>query len=680
MRRHSKASSAAAATGTGKSPGRLYTRLGLAVATALALLLALAPAALAANRAYELVSPANKGGADVESTPGSTSNFMPMAAADGSRVAFTSLNAIPGSVGNLFDNTYEVERGATEWKTSFLTPGVKPLFGIPAAIYEGLSEDLSKGVFQWGQEPKLSPEAPEGVTVPYIRNNLTGTYRLLTPGAPAGASGFSAIFVGGSKDLSRVVLFVWNGGQLTSETPASASANPLLYEWSAATGALKLVAHLPDNTVLASSAEIADPPGLVGSSKMASWNSISTDASHIFYTQRSATALVRLYVRVNATTTKWVSEPKTTTPDPNGERDVYFRYASTDGSKAFFTSAEKLTDDATTGPTDSGSDLYRWDEEGETLTDITVDGTDANGAEVQGVLGGAANGSDLYFVAKGVLAPGATAGENNLYVWREGGSPAGTIKFIASGLTYVNWLSNSANAFTGRIPARVSRDGSRLTFAANTSLTGYPNAGFYESYIYDANSEQLVCATCNPSGAAATGDALAVGTGDYTRSARTFTADGQHLFFTSPEQLVPADTNAVADTYEYDAENGEIALISSGKAELPSVFSDASENGSDVIFTTRQRLVGIDQDENTDAYDARVGGGIAGQNPVPGAPPCSGQECRVPTEAFGSAATPASEQLTGPGNRKPRHKHKKKHHTHKRSAKKPGNANRHANR
>lgn len=670
----------------GETPRRGRFRIGRIAIPLLGLLFAAFPAAAAASsapvRVYELASPAEKGGADVESNPGATSNFMPMASAEGSRVAMTSLNAFPGSVGNLFDNTYESERGSSEWKTDFLTPPVNPIFGIPAAIFEGFSADLTKAVVQWGdgQEPKLSPEAPEGIATPYLRDNLTGTYRLLTPSAPANESGFSADFVGGSKDLSRVVLFVWNGGELVpGETPSGVTA-PMLYEWSAETGALKLVGHAPGTNAPMAGTEIADPPGLVGSAKLAPWNSVSTDGSHIFYVSKPVAAITRLYVRVDATTTKWVSEPKTSTPDPNGEKDANFRYASTDGTKAFFTSAEKLTNDATTGPTDGGSDLYRWTEEGETLTDITVDGTDANGAEVQGVLGGAANGSDVYFVAKGVLATGATAGENNLYVWHEGGSPAGTIKFIASGLNAADWIANGSNAFSGRIPVGVSSDGSRLAFAANTSLTGYPNAGHFESYIYDANTEQLVCATCNPSGKAATGDALAVGTGDFIRRARAFTPDGQHLFFTSPEQLVPADTNAYPDVYEYDAESGEIALISGGKAEMKSEFSDASESGNDVFFTTRQRLVGIDQDENIDVYDARVGGGLASQNPGLTVPPCTGQECRVPTEALGAAATPASEQLTGPGNQKPKHRHKKKQKKHKRSARKHGRANRHASR
>ena len=137
------------------------------------------------------------------------------------------------------------------------------------------------------------------------------------------------------------------------------------------------------------------------------------------------------------------------------------------------------------------------------------------------------------------------------------------------------------------------------------------------------------------------------------------------------------DNNAVDDTYEYDVASGQINLISSGKAEIPSPFSDASANGSDVYFTTRQSLVGIDTDENVDVYDARVGGGLAAQNPPAGPFPCLGQECRGEAAAVPVAPRPASSTLNGPGNQKHRkhkkHRGKKKHHRAARHANRHGN-------
>ena len=70
------------------------------------------------------------------------------------------------------------------------------------------------------------------------------------------------------------------------------------------------------------------------------------------------------------------------------------------------------------------------------------------------------------------------------------------------------------------------------------------------------------------------------------------------------------DINGKADVYMW--EDGELSLISTGKAARPSKFVDASADGDDVFFTTRERLVGADVDDQVDVYDARVGGGFAG--------------------------------------------------------------------
>ncbi|HEX8752010.1 MAG TPA: hypothetical protein VF731_01225 [Solirubrobacterales bacterium] len=673
MRRHSKAPFAAAAGITRRSPRAFHARIGVAIATALTLSLALASTALAASRAYELVSPAAKGGTDVESTIGDGTDFMPTAAADGSRVAFNDLNAIPGAPANEFINTFEAQREPASWDTTFLTPPVEPVLGIPSAVFSAASADLGKLVLEYAYEPALAPGAAEGTKVLYLFDRATGTYRLLTPGAPANEEEFEAEVVGASEDFSHIAMEVRHGGALTPDTPGGTT--PLLYEWSAATGELTLVGRLPDNSVLPGADDIARPAGIAaGIASPAPWNPVSADGSHIFFTGTSGNR--QLYVRVGETTTHEVSETQRSPVDPEGSRPAEFRFASKDGSTAFFTSAEKLTNDATTGPGDVGSDLYLWKEAGSTLTDITVDGSDENGAELQGVIGGAADGSRLYFVAKGVLAAGATAGQDNLYVWSDEGGAAGTIRFVAGPVTSVNWMPDST-VFGNRVPARVTADGKHLLFESKNSPTGYADGGHYEAYLYDAETQTLACASCNPRVATATADALAVGAGDYLSRARSLSADGRHVYFTSTEQLVPADTNAVADVYEYNAESGEIVLVSSGKAETPSLFSDASESGSDVFFTTRQQLVGIDQDENTDVYDARVGGGIAAQNPVPAAPPCTGAECRLPGTPALEALTPGSSQQNGPGNRKRKRHHRKKHHR-KGSRGKRAGVNRHA--
>ncbi len=157
-----------------------------------------------------------------------------------------------------------------------------------------------------------------------------------------------------------------------------------------------------------------------------------------------------------------------------------------------------------------------------------------------------------------------------------------------------------------------------------------------------------------------------------------YLSDSGRLFFDSPDGLVAQDTNGLEDVYEYEPENvgdctnttasakdvyvkelaghpvgGCVALISSGTSSSESAFSDASENGDDVFFTTTSRLVGEDYDKGYDVYDAHVCTSTVPCMQAPVAPPpCnSGDSCKVaPTpqpELFG--ATPSA-TFNGAGN------------------------------
>ena len=189
-------------------------------------------------------------------------------------------------------------------------------------------------------------------------------------------------------------------------------------------------------------------------------------------------------------------------------------------------------------------------------------------------------------------------------------------------------------------------------FTSRASLTSYDNQGAGnhcteqeapapcdEVYVYDAGSSPpspLTCVSCNPSGTPATSDALlyhAESDGSIPPPTlypwelpRNLSEDGSRVFFETEEALLPADSNSVMDVYEWEREGagscptgrsgGCLYLISSGVSSEPSYFAQASSSGGDVFFFTRQSLVGQDEDELVDLYDAREGGGIAAQNPA----------------------------------------------------------------
>jgi hypothetical protein len=385
-------------------------------------------------------------------------------------------------------------------------------------------------------------------------------------------------------------------------------------------------------------------------------------------------------------------------------------------------------------PTNPGNDLYRYEPnfvqpgEAGALTDLTPDSAAENGAEVQGVLGVSGDGSHAYFIANAVLdsaeeaTPGncrgtvvSTSGSCNLYLWEEGGPITYVARLKGGDLPtsdQANWVGTPLGVFGSNgsyeeKTARLSEDGATLLFRSTEKLSEYDNEGVPELYRFAVgDSKGLRCVSC-AGGQAGKGPRLGSNSfpgmgplGAIPSTSRNLSADGAKVFFETTEALLPADTNgaeecpltlverACMDTYEWEApeagscketspnynplNGGCIYLISSGKSELPSMLADASESGNDVFFFTRQSLVGQDEDELQDVYDARVGGGLASQNPPP-ANPCEGPEaCHGPASPPPVESTAGGATFVGPGNPAPKHKaqkgkkHKvKKHKKHK---------------
>jgi Divergent InlB B-repeat domain len=378
-------------------------------------------------------------------------------------------------------------------------------------------------------------------------------------------------------------------------------------------------------------------------------------------------------------------------------------------------------------PANPGRDLYRYsaqpDSDGHHLTDLSPDPTDPNGAEVFGLLGASEDGSYVYFVANGVLASGASpgtcqgtpeagSGSCNMYLYHDG-----QVSFVAGldidGHGYENLRMKADTGSSQQKASRVSADGRTLLLRSTSKLTAYENAGRQEFYRYHVGDPNPVCVSCNPTGLPPSGGAPTLGSvqpsgiSSFSPTpvlSRNLSADGNRVFFETPETLVVDDTNGEAgcagasnggsacqDVYEWEAKGtgsceseaqngGCLYLISSGTSTDASYFIDASASGNDAFFFTRSRLVEGDGDTFRDVYDARVGGGLAAQNEPRSAVPCEGDACRQGTTSPPPPASPATSLFSGPGNPKPHHRKaklkKKRHHRHKRHAKKQGRAHR----
>ncbi|HEY2768372.1 MAG TPA: NHL repeat-containing protein [Solirubrobacteraceae bacterium] len=662
-------------------------------------------ASLPECRAYEMVSPVQKGGGNIAALPGRTES-----AADGNSIQFFSKTAFGDAIGSEMPGAeYIAERGTEGWLTHSINPAQRSGFfttGAPSR-YIGLSPDLTKGVF-YARSPVL-PGHPnvEGLQNLYLRSDLqaggAGSYELLSEAfapleTPKGESVDRPTinFDWASADWSRIIFDTYSN--LTPETSALDPSHPKVYEWH--DGTVTFVGVLPDSACvsppcLASESVGGDGGGIGqpaggpnGPSFEEAWtmNSISADGSRIVFEAdpltteavvftNSSFTFGRLYMRINGATTIQLNKSERTTPDPRGDQPARFLAATPDDSKVFFETDEALTNDSEM----PDNNLYMYDTEapaGKHLTLVSVDHEPSDGGyrRVETAPSPATNedGSFVYFYSQQKLIagqPNPIPNENGfqraLYVWH-----GGTIRLITYHIGQgfePEWGEGSvreANSpVRGADEFRMSADGRKVAFASfnpNTAQrAGVPadvaRTRQVEIYVYDYDTDTLTCASCDPGGALPTSsagfetkaDGILANSTKYLSNAMS--RDGRYVFFDTGDPLVAQDANGRRDVYEYDTVTGEVHLLSGGTCACDATFAEASPDGSNAFFTTRQRLVRADIDNNTDLYDVRVDGGIAAQNDAPPAA-CAGEECRGPAVSAPGFSVPSSASFAGAGN------------------------------
>jgi len=140
---------------------------------------------------------------------------------------------------------------------------------------------------------------------------------------------------------------------------------------------------------------------------------------------------------------------------------------------------------------------------------------------------------------------------------------------------------------------------------------------------------------------------------------RWVSGDGNRVFFNSGQPLVGEDTNGWQDVYEWEREGsgscgvvvparqdgGCVSLLSGGQSSNASYFIDASGDGGDAYFASRQPLVARDRAEKMEMYDARVSGGFPEELLA-----CTGTGCQGVPPTPPVFETPASVTFMGSGN------------------------------
>jgi phosphodiesterase/alkaline phosphatase D-like protein len=426
------------------------------------------------------------------------------------------------------------------------------------------------------------------------------------------------------------------------------------------------------------------------------WNALSADGRTVYFTamghdepdcESAAPHVTEIYARVDGETAE-----AHTVKISRGITHAVFVGASEDGAKAFFIEGQSLYESACTSACER---------EGETRELIEVS-AGSSAPEVQGVVATSADGSHVYFVARGVLttSPSADAqghgphgepvgsgavaqpGEDNLYVFD---TETRQIAFIASlpGSDRENWEN-------GIRIANVTPDGGYLVFQSHGNLTrdDTRDGEYTQIFRYDAAGEQLARLSIGENGFDDNGNA---GVGEATfadgnlggiqlgsaRGDPTMSNDGSYVFFQSPIALTPhALDDVVIGTEEertiyaenvYEYHEGHVYLISDGRDtgvtrnpcderfQAPARSSEyfgsavcllgADASGHNVFFMTSDQLVSSDTDTQADIYDARICEPEQGNPcvaPEPAAlPPCGGEACHgIPPERSPGSSGP----------------------------------------
>jgi hypothetical protein len=625
--------------------------------------------ALSNGRVYELVSPVYKGGYGA---------VLRAASPDGNNVAFTSLGVFARVPRAAVDNVYLAHReGGEGWSTSPLQP---PFAGSEVTEFSSTLEYALANHHLGENEGELiwhrlgAPDTPENweAFAPGV---------LFRPVEAGLASGLIAYPVDASGDFCHVAM---EGVNLTPEGPPIITYYQLYDVGRGCRGEgpwLRLVGVRnrlgPNREPEAIRGECEVEPGShgvgtgpFGPEQWAQFNAVSGDGSEFFFTtdveeaKNSSTCNhPQLFVRVGGARTVEVSRPV----DPSlpfggcGEGGMsgevpgevpcggavsrlpsFFKGASEDGSRVFFTTGERLV----AGDTDSTNKLYMasigcpvsepaCEPAGRRVTGLVEASKSQLGGEtgeVLGVVSVAKNGERVYFVAHGVLSGGpngqgvvAVKGADNLYVYD---AERQSVSFIAALSANDALLWGSAGEAQS-----AGGDGRFLVFSSYARLIARGTQADTDTskdvYRYDAVTgvldrvslgENLSDANGNGGGFGATIEPMGVLGGQagvvaqQGLATRAISEDGSMVVFSSVEPLSPSAINHRENIYLWEKQpewsEGRVSLISSGSSLTKDIDPVITPDGVNVFFTTSQGLAPADTEHDLDIYDARVDGGF----------------------------------------------------------------------
>jgi len=388
-------------------------------------------------RSFELASPLAKNGNDMRSYPS-----YGLAGTDGT-VTFGATFGLPGGVGAQNLPFYLATRSpdGSGWSSTGLLPPAE--LGDEVSFLVGRLPDLS-ATYATATHLELphrsalfelhADGAPPTQITPYVDPGSAGAKNNYAVFGFAGASSDAATLV----IESRQALPAEEGGALI---PGGVLEAPNVYAWDRPSGRLSLAGRMnsiAQTEALLPEGAFAGPynwfgglkaeGGAVGRYYLEDEHAVTGEGS-VFFTSASDG---KLYERLHPTQpqsaldgegrctepekacTIEVSASHRSEPDPAGEEPAAFQAATAEGSQVLFTSHEKLTDDANTGPEQPKAAIGRATLHGEEPADGEEDEflptTHALGTAVD------ASGEHLYWVdpSRGTISRAQLDAEGNV--------------------------------------------------------------------------------------------------------------------------------------------------------------------------------------------------------------------------------------------------------------------------
>jgi hypothetical protein len=643
-------------------------------------------------RAYEAVTPTYKEGYPF---------FVGSYSRDGSKAILYSLANIADSPGDgeslLYGQLYLALRTASGWHLSSLNPSLAEFVGqIPEEFEANSGETL------WMQH---RPEQSELTRDLYIRSAV-GDFSLIGPLSPPVGSQEEAnntieteartldLPVAATHDYSHVIIFAENNTVYWKQLDDTEGDAGSLYEYTGTDNSTPTLVGVEGGK---GSTQLIGRCGtqLGGGRGGSAYNALSSDGETIFFTVEPkesescsaptpAPASQELYARVHgspsaamAAETVHVSANKCTVAC-GAESGKNFEGASEDGKHLFFTSTQKLTNNAVDGTSGgnaaerrgcaaihegAGCDLYEYDFDGSENERLrfVADG-------VLGVAAIAEDGSRVYFVSHSQLVgTGPSEGQPNLYVYDAASERVAFIATLNSEEDAGDWRRKFER------PVEVAGEGGRyLLFESVAHLTPDDTSSQRQLFEYDAVTGELVRVTKGEDSFNENGNGVTAGIepialeGFVEHLGNNFdfksvtdrqnvSLDGRTVFFETAGELSPRALSAgvgCTSLYEFHSggllREGVVSLVSDGRdvqsnkgSTCGAQFQGVDESGGNVLFTSADSLVGpsgVDGVER-DVFDARVGGGFApaGESGLCGLGSCEGGVSGPPV--FGAPAS-----------------------------------------